>query len=330
MVALQPSYWQQITAGVVVIVPTLIVGAVLLGWLCRSVLVPRAAGRRWPEGARGVRPVVELLVDLQRRSGVTGADRRGWSQAGRFGLVVAACAVVPVSTGLVLTQPGLGLFAVAVALAADAGFEWIGVRSATGGGDRDGADSPAPHAATMLWTRIGLAALVGLATGVVAAQWGTAVMGRVVAAQADAAVGGNSLFGVPTFVVHPVVALVSVAALYATIVTMAQSAAIRDGGPTGVFAQVVNDAWVIGLAGWWVAAFAGGGAVPWTVANPGTRQVLAVAVFATKAVAATIALVWARATWPTISLRKVRGLLALGAAAATVTLAGTLLIRSLV
>lgn len=330
MVALQPSYWQQILAGLVVIVPTLLVGSVLLGWLARSVLVPRAAGRRWPEGAWGVRPVVELLVDLQRRSVVAGAERRLWWQPVRFGLIVATCAVVPVSSGAVLTQPDLGLYVVAVALFADACIEWACARGTNDGPARRGAGDSGVHGVDGVWARIGLAALIGLTTGVVAAQWGNASMSRVVTAQADAAIGGNSLWGGPTFVVHPFVALFSVLALYATIVTMSDAVATRDGGPSGVFAQVVNDAWVIGMAAWWVAVFAGGGAVPWTVANPGTRQVLAIVLFATKTVAATIGLVWARATWPIVSLQKIRVLLVFGAATAGAAIALTFLIRSLV
>lgn len=318
----QPSYWQQVAAGLVVIVPTLLAGGFLLGWFTHSVLEPRAAGRRWPEGARGVRPIVELIVDTQRRAVPQAGrtvpdDRLEWAQALRFGLVVATCAVVPVSTGLVLTQPGLGLYVLAVALGADALVQRV-VSAAT-----DDAD-------TRLWERVGLAALIALGAGVVHAQWGTASVAAVVTAQADAAIAGIDVWGLPTFVVQPLVAPAVVAAGFLTIRVMAHTAAPRAGALTGVLARVVDQAWVIAISAWLVAAFAGGGAVPWTIDNPGTRQVVSVAVFATKVSLVTVTLAWARATWPEVQVRTVRVLLAIGGVVGGTSIALTLLTRHLV
>ncbi|HET8929748.1 MAG TPA: NADH-quinone oxidoreductase subunit H [Acidimicrobiales bacterium] len=319
---LQPSYWQQVAAGLVVIVPTLLLGAFLLGWFARSVLEPRAAGRRWPEGARGVRPIVELVVDTQRRPAARDGteqtdDRLEWLQAARFGLVVATCAVVPVSTGLVLTQPGLGLYVLAIALGIDA----LVVRAWT---------SHEPDAATRLWTRVGLAGALALAAGVVHAQWGSASVAAVVVAQADAAIAGVDVWGLPTLFVQPLACAMAVAACFMTIDSMTDLPAVRAGALPRVLALLVNQAWLIAISAWLVAAFAGGGAVPWNIDNPGTRQVTSIVVFATKTVLVTLALAWASAAWPAVRLRSVRALLALGAVGGVVSIGLTLLTRHLV
>lgn len=316
---LQPSYWQQVAAGLIIIVPTLIAGGFLLGWFGHSVLEPRAARRRWPEGARGVRPIVGLIVDTQRRAvppdGRTEPDDRlEWTQAIRFGLVVATCAVVPVSTGLVLTQPGLGLYVLAVALGIDALVQHV-VPAAT------------EDAATRLWKRVGLAALIAVGAGVVHAQWGTASVAAVVTAQADAAIAGVDVWGLPTFAVHPLMAAIVVVAGFVTIVTMADTPAARAGALPGLLAQLVDQAWVIAIAAWLVAAFAGGGAVPWTIDNPGTRHVVSVVVFATKVILVTVVLAWARATWSKVNVRTVRALLVIGAVVGVTSIGLTLLTR---
>ncbi len=339
IVGLQPSYWQQVAAGLAVIVPTLVVGAFLLGWFARSVLEPRAAGRRWPEGARGVRPIVELVVDIQRVEAMPAdrsatEDRLVWSQALRFGLVVAAGAVVPVSTGLVLTQPGLGLYVLAIALALDACIEYLGPPPGGNHGldaaTPDRVQSPAaPDRTARVSLRAGMSALIALAAGVVHAQWGTGSLPAVVAAQAGGSVGGIDVWGLPTFAVHPLVAAIAVAAGFVTIAAMAPAASSRVGALPGLVAQLVDQAWVIAIAAWFVAAFAGGGAVPWSIDNPGTRQVTSVAVFATKTALVTVAFAWARAIWPVVSSRAVRTLLVIGAVAGTASIALTLLVRHL-
>jgi len=322
IVGLQPSYWQQVAAGLAVIVPTLIVGGFLLGWFTRSVLEPRAAGRRWPEGARGIRPLVELVVDAQRRPAARGRGEHDdslleWKQSARFGLVVATCAVVPVSTGLVLTQPGLGLYVLAVAMGVDA----LVVRVGAG----HGAD-----ATTRCWTRVGLAGTLALAAGVVHAQWGTASLAAVVVAQADGAIGGVDVWGLPTLFVHPLACAIAVAACFMTLDSMADLPALRAGALPRVLALLVNQAWVLAIAAWLVAAFAGGGAVPWSIDNPGTRHVTSIAVFATKTLLVTLALAWARATWPRVQSSLLRAVLAGGAVVAAASIGLTLLIRSLV
>lgn len=317
---LQPSYWQHVAAGLAVIVPTLLVGGFLLGWFTRSVLEPRAAGRRWPEGARGIRPIVEIIVDIQRREAaepVAGRERdpRGYLGAARFGLVVAVCAVIPVSTGLVLTQPGLGLYALAVLLAADALLR------------RAGAASPDSDVNVATWVEIGLAGVVALMAGVVHAQWGTASVSAVVTAQADGAVGNVDIFGLPTMFAHPLTCGVAVVALWMSIVSMDASPGTRGGALPGLVAQLVNQTWVIAIAAWLVAAFAGGGAVPWGIDNPGARQVVSVVVFSTKVSLVAIALAWAKLTWPVVTVRSVRVLLGIGIVVGTVVIGVTLLIR---
>lgn len=340
IVGLQPSYWQQVAFGLAVIVPTLVVGAFLLGWFTRSVLEPRAAGRRWPEGARGIRPLVELVVDTQRAAAVVGSrvgseDRLVWSQTLRFGLVVAACAVVPVSSGLVLTQPGLGVYVLAIVLAMDAIIEYLGPgpvgNRPLGAAGPDRSMTPCPPDRTgRLWVRVGTSALVALVSGAVHAQWGTGSLSAVVAAQAGGAIGGIDVWGLPTFVVHPLMCAVAIAGGFTTIVMMSDAAGSRVGALPGLIAQLVDQAWVVAIAAWLVTAFAGGGAVPWPIDNPGTRQATSVAVFATKTLLVTVAFAWARATWPGVQLRTVRFLLVVGGVLGTATIASTLLIRHLV
>lgn len=322
IVALAPSYWQQILAGLAVIVPTLAIGAVLASWLSRSVLVPRARGRRWPEGARGVRPLVELVVDAQRRPAplddhAHSQDRHEWAQCVRFGLVVATCSVIPVSTGGVLTQPGLGLYVLALGLIVDA---TIGA-FATGGSEMG---------RLRLWVRIGLAMVLAATAGVVHAQWGTASVVGVVTAQANASIGATDVWGLPTFVVHPVVCAVGVLGGFMTIQMMAAEPAHRAGALPGLLAAIVDHAWIVGVSAWFVAAFAGGGAVPWTIDNPGTRQVVSVVLFATKTALVAFGFVWAKATWSGLMLRTVRLTLAIGAIVCGIALGGTLVIRHLV
>ncbi|MBS1846785.1 MAG: hypothetical protein JST73_00760 [Actinobacteria bacterium] len=325
IVGLQPSYWQRIVAGLVVIVPTLVVGAFAISWFTRSVLEPRAAGRRWPEGARGVRPLVEVVVDAQRRPVVaddrTGSeDRLVREQVARFGLVAASCAVLPVSTGLVLTQPHLGLYTLAIVLLIDALLDGLVVAPAR---DTNAARLGDP-------ARIGLAALLALAAGVVHAQWGSGMLPSIAAAQAHAVVGGTHIRGVPTFVVQPLGFLVASAACFVSVVAMADGPAVRAGALPGLCARLVNASWMLAIAAWLVATFVGAGAVPWKVDNPGTRQVVSVVVFSAKTVLATLALAWARATWPSVPVRTVRLLLALGSGVAVGSIAMTLLVRHLV
>lgn len=317
ILALQPSYWQHVLAGLVVIVPTLLVGGFLLGWLVRSVLVPRAAGRLWPEGARGVRPLVEIVVDTQRRP-VADDDADGslvWIQAVRFGLVVAACAVIPLSTGLVLAQPGFGLYLLPLVLCGDAFVADLGRRSG-------------PDPAWVL--RVGLAGVVAMAAGVVHAQWGTASVAGVVVAQANGTIGGTDVWGLPTFAVHPLTCALAIVACAMTISSMSASSAHRSGGPIGLVARLVDQAWIVAMAAWLVAAFAGGGAVPWSIDNPGTRHAVSVGVFLVKALLVTVGLAWARATWPTVRVRAVRMLLAVTMVIGPVTIGVTLLLRHLV
>ena len=93
-------------------------------------------------------------------------------------------------------------------------------------------------------------------------------------------------------------------------------------------AAVVDQALLIVSAAWLVAAFAGGGSVPWDIANDGVRQVVAVVVFTLKLAVVASALAWARCTWPTCSVRTLRRFLVIGAVIAVVSIGATLLIRA--
>lgn len=318
---LEPSWWQQLVFGLAVIVPTLIVGAVLVSWLDRSVLVPRAAGRRWPEGTRWFRPLVEIIVDIQRTpsGGVHPVDT--YLQAVRLGLVAATCVVIPLSAGAVVARPGLGIYLAAVALAADACVTWGVARRR----------SPAGSAVEAgFGVRLAAAGLVALATGVVQAQWGTASVYAVVAAQVDRSIVGLSIWGLPTFVVQPLTASFAVVAVWVTVVAMPAGVAREVGAAPRLSSDIVDRAWVVALAAWLVTVFAGGGAVPWGIDVDGTRQVVSIAVFATKTTLVVLALAWARATWPTVRVRTVRALVVIGGVVGVGSIGLTLLIRALV
>lgn len=319
--ALQPSWWQQLVFGVGVIVPSLLVGAVLLGWLSRSVLVPRAAGRRWPEGTQWFRPLVELVVDAQRSPAGDGRAADVFVQAVRFGLVAATCVVVPLSAGAVVARPGLGVYLLAVGLVVDALLIGAAARTRSGG---DGA------ADLVCWVRMAAAALVALAAGVVQTQWGTGSLAAIVAAQADRSIVGLSIWGLPTFAVQPLMALVAVLAVWVTVVAMPQSPARTAGAAPRLLSDIVDQAWVVAAAAWLVCAFAGGGAVPWGIDNDGTRQVVSITLFALKTVTVTVLLAWARATWPHVRVRTVRALVVVGGIVGVVSIGLTLVVRSVV
>ncbi len=159
--------------------------------------------------------------------------------------------------------------------------------------------------------RVGLAALFGLVSGAVAVRWGSSIVTEIVRAQADA--------NVMTLLVQPWLAVVAVFALHATFVDATSR-------PT----SLADMALVVAMSGWMVAVFVGGGAVPWPVDNPGTRHVVSVVVFTTKLFVVSLLFVWARVTWPTVSVRWVRQLLLCGAGVTVITLGATALIRSLV
>lgn len=317
---LQPSWWQQLTFGVGVIVPTLLVAALLLGWLDRSVLTPRAAGRRWPEGTRWFRPLVELVVDTQRHP--VGGDRPAlaYLQAVRFGLVAATCVVVPVTAGAVVARPGLGVYLLAVALVVDA----LLVRAV----ERPIAPGDAADDDSSFWVRVATAGLVALAAGVAQAQWGTGSLYRIVAAQADRSIAGLSWAGLPTFVAQPLAAVVAVFAVHLSLVAMGGHRAGADGAAGRLLSAIVDQAWVVAAAAWLVCAFAGGGAVPWGIDDDGTRQVVSVAVFATKVTLVTLLLAWARATWPTVRVRTVRSFVLVGGVVGVGSIVLTLVIRA--
>lgn len=317
--SLQPSYWQQLVFGLGIIIPTLLVGALVLGWFETSVLRPRAAGRRWPEGARWVRPLVEIVTDIQRRPVATTATAGAYLQAVRFGLVAAVAATVPMSAGLVVTQAGLGLYAFGVLLAADA--------LVTGFGERVPWNA---QPATARWIQLAVAGVVLLAAGTVQAQWGTGSLAAVVTAQADRGIAGLQIWGLPTFVAQPLMAVFAAVAAHAATVAMTDTATHRRGALPGWLAEVVDRTWLVVAAAWLVAAFGGGGAVPWDIHGDAQRHAVSVAVFLTKVSLVAIGLAWARARWPTVPVRAVRGFLVVAGLCALIVIPVTLVIRTTV
>ncbi len=313
---LQPSFWQRTVIGLVVVLVVATPAAHLMGWFARTVLEPRAAGRRWPEGAYWLRLVAEPLVDLQRRSAGPPPDSRGVATGCRAGLSLAGYAVIPVSTGLVVTQPGLGLFVLPVVSGADALAIWV-------------ATSPWERGIDALATRVGTAVVLGLMGGVVAAQWGTASFAHLMVSQGHTSIFGVAGWGLPTALVHPVAFGVAVVALHCANVGIASTQAATRGGAVGFVAGLIDQSWLLLGAAWLVGAFLGGGTVPWGIANDGVRHAVAVVVFSAKWTVVALGFAWARATWPDVSVRAVRWLLAVGAVVGVVGIAATVGIRHL-
>lgn len=315
LLAIAPSYWQQVAAGLAVVLTVALPLGVVLEYLRLVVFVPRAAGRRWPEGAGwgGVARIpAEVVVDLQRVApAVEGrdADLADVAVSVRVGLALATFTVIPLSTGLVVVQPHLGVFLFPVLLAGDAAITaalWVRVGS-----------MPRADAVGRAAGRVGGAALLGLVAGAVAVQWGSASMTEVVAAQAHARAFGIAGWGVPTALVQLPALLVAATMLHVTGVALSPAAAEAPlAGSRGVIERLAASVWIVAGAAWLVACFAGGGAVPWDVSNDGVRHVLSATLFLAKLALVGLVMVWARATWPEVTASFVRRALLVGAAVA--------------
>ena len=85
------------------------------------------------------------------------------------------------------------------------------------------------------------------------------------------------------------------------------------------------------LAGvaWLVTCFAGGGSVPWSIPVDGVRHVVSAVALLAKVSLGCVVLAWARASWPTVSVRLVRTYVWVGALVAVVSIGATVLLRHL-
>ncbi len=331
ILAIDPSYWQRTAAGLLAVLVVGLLVAVAVEALARIVFAPRAAGRRWPEGAgRGgiLRIPAAMVIELQRRTPALegrAADLADGAVAVRVGLALGTLAVVPLSTGLVVAQPGSGLFVLPVLLVADAVVLAVlqVVIADPAARDRRRAD-----AAERALVRIGAACVLGLSGGAVVAQWGSASLPVVVAAQAHTAAFGIAGWGLPTALVQLPALLVACAMLHLVAVRLSPAAAERPlGGARGFVDRIAGSVWLVAGAAWLVVCFLGGGAVPWRVDNDGVRHLLSVVLLLSKLLAVCVALAWSRVTWPEVSPEVARLALAIGAGAAICSIGGTLLVR---
>ncbi len=263
ILAIDPSYWQRTAAGLLAVLVVGLLVAVAVEALARIVFAPRAAGRRWPEGAgRGgiLRIPAAMVIELQRRTPALegrAADLADGAVAVRVGLALGTLAVVPLSTGLVVAQPGSGLFVLPVLLVADAVVLAVlqVVIADPAARDRRRAD-----AAERALVRIGAACVLGLSGGAVVAQWGSASLPVVVAAQAHTAAFGIAGWGLPTALVQLPALLVACAMLHLVAVRLSPAAAERPlGGRAGssTASPVRCGSWRV-LRGWWCASWVAG------------------------------------------------------------------------
>lgn len=316
-----PSWWQRTALGVAALCAVVLPIALLLTYVRTVVFTPRAAGRRWPEGAGtagSARVPAELLVDLQRSpapSDGTDSLPADGVVALRVGLPFLVLAVVPISTGLVVGQPGLGLFALPLALLFDAAL--FGLFAGRGRDD---------VVAAAIGTRVGAAAVLVLVGLVLVAQWGSAAMPVIVRGQADHGLFGVRGWGSPTFLVQPLLAAVAVVSAFLALLEPRDR---RPGGPHAVLLRLADECWVVAVSAWLVATFVGGGAVPWPIGNAGVGHVVSVVVFFAKLSVVAVGFVWAQETWPNRPVGFVRGSLVAGASVAVVSLGATVLLRHL-
>lgn len=320
MLAVEPSYWQRTLfglVGVLVLCPALAIGVL---YLRRVVTDPRAAGRRWPEGAGpagSARVPVELFVDLQRAEASTSpADVADALTAIRVGLLFLALATVPLSTGLVVTQPGLGLFVLPVVLLL------ISVIDAAQSGLND--------AGTIrMATRIGAACMIGLSGGAVAAQWGSSALPRVIAAQAHGAVFGVAGWGLPTAMVQLPAFVLAILAIHATLarVDVESDRAVRADA-RGAMTRVGDGLLTVACAAWIAVAFLGGGAVPWEISNDGVRHVVSATLTVSKVAVVAAVLTWGLSRRPVIAVPHVRRMLLVGVPTLVVSIGATMAARA--
>ena len=329
---IDPSWWQRTFFGLVGVVAVVVPLALALLIVRTVVLVPRAAGRRWPEGAGWgglIRVPAELLVDLQRAAEPSqgkDADVADVLVAARAGLAIASLAVVPASAGLVVAQPGLGVFLLPFVLVLDALVVLLGSRLV---GDRTRASEllSRDRSADAAVAKIAIACILGLFGGVAVAQWGSASLPAIVEAQARGGVFGVTGWGLPTAWVHPMV--FSAAAIGVHLVGLELQPAARVGGARGVMLRIVDELWVVAGVAWLVTCFGGGGSVPWAISVDGVRHVVSALALLAKVALGCVVLVWARVTWPSVSPHQVRGFLVAGSGVAVLSLGATVLLRSL-
>jgi NADH:ubiquinone oxidoreductase subunit H len=330
LAVVDPSWWQRTFFGLVVLLAVAVPLGIVLLVVRTVVLAPRSARRRWPEGAGwgGLRRVpAELLVDLQRTaepSRGTVADVADVLVALRFGLAFVPLAVVPASTGLVVSQPGLGVFVLPAVLVIDALLVLLGAKLVPGPSQPGDRTELAAQAAA---ARIGVAVVLGLVGGVVVAQWGSASLPEVVRAQAHGSAFGVAGWGLPTAWVQPLAFVVACVGVF--LVGLEPRGASGIGGPRGVVRRIGDELWVVAGVAWLVTCFAGGGSVPWTVSVDGVRHVVSALALISKVLFGCAVLVWARVTWPAVNPRQVRAYLLAGSVAGVVSIGATVPLRHL-
>jgi NADH:ubiquinone oxidoreductase subunit H len=330
LAVVDPSWWQRTLFGLVALLAVVVPLGVVLLVVRTVVLAPRAARRRWPEGAGwgGLRRVpAELLVDLQRTAQPAqgaAADVADVLVAVRFGLAFVALAVVPASSGLVVSQPGLGVFVLPAVLVLEALVVLLGaklVREPSRLGD------PTEVAVQAAVARIGVAVVLGLVGGVVVAQWGSASLPEVVRAQSHGSAFGVAGWGLPTAWVQPLA--FGVACIGVFLAGLEPHGASGIGGPRGVVHRIGDEVWVVAVVAWLVTCFGGGGSVPWTVSVDGVRHVVSVGALLVKVGLGCVVLVWARESWPAVSPRQVRAFLLAGSVVSVVSIGATVPLRHL-
>lgn len=343
VLAIAPSYWQRTLFGFIalsVIAPTL---AFILIGLRRAVLDPWSARRRWPEGAgwgATSRIPAELLTDVQRSVATEaegGADLADAMSALRVGAAFAALAVIPASTGLVVAQPGFGVFVLPVCVVVDAVAVTVAgrVRHARTGQAHGGrraqeadADIETLERAAVL---IAAACLLALAGGAVVAQWGSTSLAGIVHAQAHGSVASVAGWGLPTAVVQAPAAIVALCGLYLLVARLdGDRGSIPPATARGLVDQVARALWIVAGASWVAVCFGGGGDVPWMIPNDGVRHVVSALLLVGKTTLIAVAISWFVALRPTISRLWVRRILVAGAIAMVGSIAVTATVRTIV
>ena len=324
MLAVEPSYWQRTLFGVVGVLalcPALAIGVL---YLRRVVTDPRSARRRWPEGAGPAgtaRIPAELFVDLQRSDpSASPVDVADALTAIRIGLVFLALATVPLSTGLVVAQPGLGLFVLPAVLLL------IGLVDAVRSGRND-------VGTIRMAARFGAACVVGLSGGAVAAQWGSSALPQVIAAQAHGAVFGVAGWGLPTAIVQLPAFALAILAIHATLARVDVDG--DDGADLvvradsrGAMNRVGDGLLTVVCAAWIVVAFLGGGAVPWGISNDGVRHVVSAMLMVSKVAVVAAVLTWGLSRRPVVTVSHVRNMLLVAVPTLVVSIGVTVVARA--
>lgn len=297
IMAVAPSPWQQTLFATVALVGVVPMLAMMLLVLRRLVFEPRAHGRMWPEGAGlfgWARIPAEFIVDLTRVVAGESDRRRRVNDAVSalcFGLPFVALATIPLSAGLIAANPTWGLYVVPGIIAAHTLAEML---RSDGVGDAPG--SPAHQANDGIPARLVGGALVVAGAGVVHLQWASARLFTIAQAQANAALFGFTVFGLPTWVVQAPTAVVLCGAAHVIVVGNRQRRHV--GGARMVTDSLGAEMLVLALAAWLAVVVFGGPAVPFSIANDGLRHVVGIVLVLTKTMCIAGVLVWSSATWP--------------------------------